>query len=157
MSDLFFRIPSFGRPLQYEQLETRRRGLVEFRLTEPFSFEIGGWGSKTYIVVPVGFVTDLASIPKGIRWLLPPDGPYAKAAVVHDFMYEHATHFAWERLFCDMLFLEGMKTLGIAPVLRFTIYLAVRTFGGNSFKMCSKLPEGIVVVQSSSGTSGKQK
>jgi hypothetical protein len=39
------------------------------------------------IIVPRGFVTDLASIPRPLWSWLPPDGPWAKAAVIHDFLY----------------------------------------------------------------------
>ncbi len=35
-------------------------------------------------VVPSGRRTDLASVPRPLHWLLPPDGPYEAAAVRHD-------------------------------------------------------------------------
>jgi hypothetical protein len=134
MSHLFCRIPSFQTPLRYEKLGTKRNGLPEYRLTEEFAFEIGGWGSKTFITVPVGFVTDLASIPWGFRWILPPNGPYAKAATIHDFMYENAGHIGWTREYCDLVFLEGMRTLGVAKPVRLMMFCAVRLFGWRNFK-----------------------
>jgi hypothetical protein len=36
---------------------------------------------------PAGFVTDLASIPRPIWSFFPPDGPWVKGAIVHDFLY----------------------------------------------------------------------
>jgi len=39
------------------------------------------------VVVPIGFVTDFASIPRVLWSLLPSDGPYVYAAVVHDYLY----------------------------------------------------------------------
>ena len=39
------------------------------------------------IVVPPGFVTDLASVPRLVWSFYPPDGPWAKAAIIHDFLY----------------------------------------------------------------------
>lgn len=39
------------------------------------------------ITVPAGMTTDLASIPAVVSGLLPPDGPWARAAVVHDFLF----------------------------------------------------------------------
>jgi hypothetical protein len=134
MSDFFCRIPSFETPLRYVSLATRRNGLPEYQLTEEFAFEIGGWGSKTFIAVPIGFVTDLASIPWGFRWILPPDGPYAKAAVIHDFMYENAGHVGWSRGYCDLIFLDGMRTLSVARLVRLIMYAAVRVFGARNFK-----------------------
>ena len=38
-------------------------------------------------VVFVGFVTDLASIPRPLRWLINPNGKSRRAAVLHDFLY----------------------------------------------------------------------
>lgn len=42
---------------------------------------------KELIIVPPGFVTDLASVPRVVWSFYPPDGPWAKAAVIHDFLY----------------------------------------------------------------------
>jgi Protein of unknown function (DUF1353) len=39
------------------------------------------------VIVPVGFITDFASIPKVLRNILPATGPYGPAAVLHDYMY----------------------------------------------------------------------
>ncbi len=39
------------------------------------------------IVVPPGFVTDLASVPRAVWSFYPPDGPWAKGAIIHDFLY----------------------------------------------------------------------
>jgi hypothetical protein len=51
--------------------------------------ELVYWPSNEHvpIIVPRGFVTDLASIPRPLWSWLPPDGPWAKAAVIHDFLY----------------------------------------------------------------------
>lgn len=38
------------------------------------------------IRVPSGFKTDFATVPKILRWLIPPMGKYSWAAVVHDFL-----------------------------------------------------------------------
>lgn len=42
------------------------------------------------IVVPAGFVTDYASIPRALGWLIPPRGKYNRPAIVHDWLYQHA-------------------------------------------------------------------
>jgi hypothetical protein len=39
------------------------------------------------VTVPVGFVTDFASIPRVFWSLLRPDGVYTYPAIVHDFLY----------------------------------------------------------------------
>lgn len=38
------------------------------------------------VQIPHGFLTDGASIPKGLNLLLPPWGPYGQAAVLHDYL-----------------------------------------------------------------------
>jgi hypothetical protein len=43
------------------------------------------------VSVPVGFVTDFASIPRALWVALPRDGDYVWAAVVHDYLYWYQT------------------------------------------------------------------
>lgn len=40
------------------------------------------------IEVPMNFVTDYASTPWFLWWILPPFGPYKFAAVIHDYLYK---------------------------------------------------------------------
>src|SRR5262245_55189884 len=46
-------------------------------------------GQETFqaVTVPVGFVTDFASIPRIFWSALPPDGRYTYPAIVHDYLY----------------------------------------------------------------------
>ncbi len=55
----------------------------------PFEFYLSDDNSDI-IHVPAGFVTDLASVPRIFWTLLPPDGKYAKAAIIHDYLYDNA-------------------------------------------------------------------
>ncbi len=41
------------------------------------------------IVVPKGFITDGASIPVLLWWLIAPFGPLLEGAILHDFGYQH--------------------------------------------------------------------
>jgi hypothetical protein len=41
------------------------------------------------IIIPKGFVTDGASIPAWLWWLISPFGPLLEAAILHDFGYQH--------------------------------------------------------------------
>ncbi|EDQ5128059.1 DUF1353 domain-containing protein, partial [Salmonella enterica] len=78
------------------------------------------------IEVPVGFVTDLATVPRIFWSLLPPDGEYAKAAIIHDYLYHYPLR---NRKESDLIFLDGMKVLGVPKWKRIIMYLAVRIFG----------------------------
>ena len=58
----------------------------DWMLQTPMVFKAG----KThpfFVIVPRGFVTDFASIPRPLRLLLPKTGTYGNAAIVHDYLY----------------------------------------------------------------------
>lgn len=77
-------------------------------------------------MVPRGFVTDLASIPAFLRWLIDPDGPSRQAAVLHDFLY--CIHYQ-TRAEADALFLEALEACGVGWATRHAMYLGVRSGG----------------------------
>lgn len=85
-----------------------------------------------YLVeIPVGFKTDLASIPRLVWSIFPRDGDYAPAAIVHDYLYRYhrMAGRAVDRPEADGIFLDGMVDLGIGWATRWTIYAAVRAGG----------------------------
>jgi hypothetical protein len=84
--------------------------------------------SVSSVSVPIGFVTDLASIPRIFWSLLPPDGNYAFPAIVHDYLYWTQPE---SRERADLTLLYAMKEFGIGTVVRETIYNAVKV-GGES-------------------------
>lgn len=79
-----------------------------------------------HIDVPDGFVTDFASIPRGLWNLFPPTGKYGHAAVVHDYLYRNTNE---PQEYCDKIFLDGMEELHVNWLVRHIIYRAVRLFG----------------------------
>jgi Protein of unknown function (DUF1353) len=88
--------------------------------------------------IPVGFVTDLASIPPPFYSLLRPDGNYAWAAVVHDFLY-------WEQKIsrekADSILKIAMQDLRVDDATVSVIYGAVRVFGGVAWRTNAKAKE----------------
>jgi Protein of unknown function (DUF1353) len=86
-------------------------------------------GEYEAVEVPAGFVTDLASIPwplwsTGLR----PDGQYAYAAIVHDYLYWTQTR---ERPVADQILKFGMQDLHVRNTTINVIYRGVRV-GGQS-------------------------
>ena len=81
---------------------------------------------KGKIVVPSGFITDKASIPK-IFWSVVgnPSGKYAPAAVIHDWCYFKKLY---SRKRCDQIFEEAMKESKVNWLKRKLMYWAVRLF-----------------------------
>lgn len=104
-------------------------------------------GDTHTITVPAGFVTDLASIPRWAWILLPPDGPWVKAAIIHDFLYStggsgiwksHPTSIdparAYDRKEADQILREAMENRGVGAFKRNVIYLAVRIGGAGGWR-----------------------
>ncbi|MGZ5785228.1 MAG: DUF1353 domain-containing protein [Ramlibacter sp.] len=88
-------------------------------------------GSKLpEVVAPRGFVTDLASVPPVFFSLFRPDGVYAHAAVIHDFLYWHQTT---SRDAADEVFKNAMTDLGVSSVERGVLFQAVSLLGKGSW------------------------
>ncbi len=77
---------SFTEDLLVKVLADERNGQGLFEVAQPFTFDLGFLGSGETILVPAGFITDFASIPRLARWLFPISGKVAKAALLHDYM-----------------------------------------------------------------------
>lgn len=82
------------------------------------------------IVVPRGFVTDFASVPRIFWTFFPKHGEYTRAAIVHDYLY-------WQqqctRSQADELFDIVMEDSDVDTTSRFTIYAAVRVWGDDAW------------------------
>ena len=80
----------------------------------------------TTIVVPRGFVTDLASTPKSIWSVYPPFGKYLAAAVLHDYLY-------WKqscaRDDADKIFYQTMRDAGVDQATQSRFYLVLAREG----------------------------
>jgi hypothetical protein len=103
-------------------------------------------GGEATITVPAGFVTDLASIPRFASPALPPDGPWTKAAVIHDFLYATAGTGVWKghasglsvpgyytRAAADDILREAMADRGVDVARRNIIWAAVRAGGARGW------------------------
>ena len=53
-----------------------------WELMEPLSYR----GKHEEWTVPPRFLTDFASVPRVVTWLIPRYGRYTKAAIVHDYL-----------------------------------------------------------------------
>lgn len=78
------------------------------------------------LLVPTGFVTDFASVPRlPLAYLLAGNTAH-EAAVVHDYLYQ--THLT-DRQTADRILLEAMEVTGVALWRRRIMYRAVRFCG----------------------------
>ena len=101
-----------------------------WELLADFEYHVGEYPSAEVIRVPAGTITDLASVPRPLWALFPPHGRYAKAAIVHDYLYARGIGTK-ER--ADRIFLEAMTVLGVPRWRRVLMYVAVRWFARGAF------------------------
>lgn len=87
------------------------------------------------VVVPTGFETDLASVPRALQGILPASGPYNRASVLHDAGYfgklvtKDGARIHLVKAKCDLLFREAMLLAGVDPRLAEHMYQLVVVFG----------------------------
>ena len=104
-------------------------GGLPFTLVRPLVYltNVGAKPGKiNKITVPIGFKTDLASIPRFFWRVLPPVGKYDAAAVVHDYLYQNN---GVTRLVADDVLREAMGVLGVPTWQVGVIYAGVRVGG----------------------------
>jgi hypothetical protein len=85
------------------------------------------------VVVPKGYQTDLASIPWPYSLVLKPNGPWERAAVVHDWLCSRSRKEEWANFgvnyrLADAVFHEAMKTDGVHTVFASVFWFYVRLF-----------------------------
>ncbi|MCL2874791.1 MAG: DUF1353 domain-containing protein [Betaproteobacteria bacterium] len=117
---------SFTTPADLRMLDS-----YHWRLLAPFEYHVGRFPSIVVISVPAGFITDLATIPRVLWSIFPPHGKYAKAAIIHDYLYNHAIR---NKRWADDIFLEAMRVLKVPCFTRTLMYWAVRLFGRGNYR-----------------------
>ena len=83
------------------------------------------------ITVPAGFMSDGASVPTGFTWIFPRvHGRYAKAAILHDYLYKNAIGSKEE---ADKIFYEALRVLGCGKVVSKLFYWGAKLIGRGSY------------------------
>ena len=91
---------------------------------QPMKYRIGN--SQDTLTVPVGFVTDFASIPPALQSIIRQNGLYLLPAVVHDYLYWTQT---CTRAQADQIFLIAMTENSVGAVHRTALHQAVSVAG----------------------------
>jgi hypothetical protein len=96
--------------------------------------------------VPIGFITDFATVPRFLIWKVRPYGPYTRAAVLHDWLLERLAEWSRRHLGnvviapidgsddqppansrdCDGIFRRAMEDLGVSWLTRWQMWASVR-------------------------------
>lgn len=125
----------------FRPLGRSRRGRELVTIDVPLVWGVEGPDGPTFVTVPAGFVTDFASIPRPVWPLFPPFGPWALAAILHDWLYvTRGEGGRWSRADADRMFREAMEEIAKAredgqPAAwkRAIIYRAVRVGGAGGW------------------------
>lgn len=101
----------------------------DWMLESPMIFKAGK-RNPLILIVPRGFVTDYASVPRPLRLLLPREGTYGNAAVLHDYLY-------WRqdctREQSDNIMVIAMMEAGVSESTLRALQLGVRLGGQGSW------------------------
>lgn len=92
---------------------------LKFELQEPLTFE--------QYTVPLGFVSNGASVPRPLWWLVTPMGPHAPAAFVHDHLVaSHVSRGLLRRKDADKAYYRALLSLGMPKMASRLMYLGAR-------------------------------
>ena len=97
-----------------------------WEVLEPFSYT----GRVDTFVVPQGFTTDFASVPRPVVWLLPRYGHWTQSAILHDYLWSLARSGQFNFYDADGLFNRSMRELGVPFWRRWIMWTAVRFAAG---------------------------
>jgi hypothetical protein len=111
--------------------DMEKQGRTLAVVTRPYAYVHPVHGVDVTVEVPLGFVTDFASIPSFFHFIVQPFGRHAPAAVLHDYLYAIGQNKA--RRLADRLFLNAMKDAGVPALRRSLMYRMVRFFGGGGY------------------------
>ena len=100
---------------------------------------VGELGEHIQVIVPTGFKTDFASIPKGVRSLIPQLGKWTAPAVIHDFLYWCGPSIGYDQAMADSAFLNLMEQVDVRSWRKWAIYGALRAFGSFAWNKHRKL------------------
>ncbi|GAA4744025.1 hypothetical protein GCM10023328_27170 [Modestobacter marinus] len=110
-------------PFDSLALTVRRVSDTSWEVLAPLVYR----GERDTFVVPPGFRTDFASVPRVVVWLFPRSGRYTPAAVLHDWLTDVAVPGGVvSARDADGVFRRVMRELGVPPLRRWLMWTGVR-------------------------------
>ena len=111
--------------LQYDQASSAKCKMDLWKLVPGFRYYIEFENSTKYVDVPTGFLTDGATVPRWLWWLIPPMGSYSQATTLHDCLCTRywitevvngiETQVKVTRKQIDAILREAMNVLAVTP------------------------------------------
>lgn len=117
----------------YSNHASNTLGKDHWVVKKEFRYYIDGDKNKV-VIVPRGFLTDGATVPRLLWGIIPPWGKYGQAVVLHDYLCEFAgfwNYGQWEtirREDADLTFKSALKELGVNSLTSHLMYGAVSLF-----------------------------
>lgn len=111
-------------PFLSDWYTARSRDGESWTLGEAVTY-VGKYG--TYLV-PAGYITDFASVPRLLWWFTPRSGPWNKAAIVHDWLITNGLlgEIDITSIRVDAEFREALKACDVSWVRRWLMWAGVR-------------------------------
>ncbi|MFI7678574.1 DUF1353 domain-containing protein [Actinophytocola sp. NPDC049390] len=110
-------MPFLSGPPRVEQVDAKRWRLLR---SVQYAGDLG-------VLVPVGYVTDFASVPRLLWWFTPPSGEYTLAAIVHDYLISDSLPAGYvSSPEVDREFRVAMQSLDVGFVRRWLMWAGVR-------------------------------
>lgn len=108
----------------------------DFILRSDYPVKVGYWIRELQFTIPQGFVSDLASIPRFMRWYLDRASLGFLAPIFHDYLWSkkgmivnlQGDTIQLTRFQCHLYFLLAMQLDGIGSTRSFLAFLAVVFF-----------------------------
>jgi hypothetical protein len=108
-------------PFEPGSLTVRRVDAEHWALVDDLVYR----GSRERFVVPAGFRTDFATVPRVVTWLVPRFGAYTLAAILHDWLCTDGLAVVSARE-ADGIFRRVMRESGVPVLRRWLMWAGVR-------------------------------
>lgn len=125
---------------EYDKEVSERLKRPMYRVTKAFRFYFDTDEGRMWVFVPEGFLTDGATVPKFLHWIISPWGKHGQAAVIHDLLciYRTVFHFDYGKsdispklisnYWVHRVFLEAMVVADVGWLKRTVMYWAVKGY-----------------------------
>jgi len=107
-----------------ERFTVRRHDPVRWKIV---NHNLVYQGRTQTFTVPIGYVTDFATVPWFLQWFVPRAGVWTLAAVLHDWLITHGIPLGLvSSRDADGIFRRVLREEGVDPVRQWLMWAAVR-------------------------------
>lgn len=104
------------------------------QLTKDLVYQYPEDAGYSEFVIPKGFKTDFASIPRIFWNIIAPIGKHTLPSVLHDYLYEYGSSMGISRKKADKIFYDAMIESHVARITANVMWFCVRMFAFRHYK-----------------------